>query len=103
MERELEEHRGPCRSTLELVPGKLIPGTRWAFLRAAAPGTRRGKSRARALVRCSCGLEQVAWVEDIRSDRSHGCRSKACQARWNAVQELRPRIEALLEGFLRTT
>lgn len=63
--------------------------------------------RARVWVRCKCGREQIAFVSDLRSGKTTGCRSAACLSRWRAVTELRERlaeltldVESAIERFL---
>lgn len=97
---ELAKTKAPRGTAAEYAPGEIIPGTRYTYLRASTPGTRRGGARARALVQCSCGAEKSVYFEDLK--RTHGCRSKDCRSRWDAACAFRSRLEAFLEDFLRT-
>ena len=57
-------------------------------MRMATPA-KRDCMRARVLVRCACGHEQLAWCQEIEADRTTGCRSRVCKARFEAAEELR--------------
>lgn len=82
---------------------------RWTVARSASPARRYGEgySRARVVVECRCGREQVVFVSDLRSGKTTGCRSVACLSRWRAAEELREglqrltlEVESAIERFL---
>lgn len=63
---------------------------RWEVVRRAAPAQRYREpgTRARVLVRCVCGLEQLVFVCDLQSRKTRGCTSLRCRMRWETRREL---------------
>jgi hypothetical protein len=66
---------------------------RWTILARATSQQRRPSQpylRARVHVRCVCGTERTVWLEDLETpDRTTGCSSRRCKARWEASRDVR--------------
>lgn len=68
---------------------------RWTILARATPRRRRPSQRdlrARVHVRCVCGIERIVYLEDLEQERTSGCDSRLCHARFLAVQDLRAKL-----------
>lgn len=73
---------------------------RWTVVRQATPAQRRPSTptmRKRVLVRCMCGFEKLAYVQDLRSGRSKGCNSARCRT----THQARASLSAEVEGVVR--
>lgn len=70
---------------------------RWTILARASRARRRPSQpdlRDRVRVRCVCGVERIAWLEDVTSNRSTGCSSRTCRARFAASAGVRDLLSA---------
>ncbi len=83
-----------------MTPGERVPGTRWTYLGPALPCERQGRSRKRWRLRCACGYEAAVPAERVQAGRAHGCPSRACRHRFEAVEAIRPQLFAALENML---
>jgi hypothetical protein len=72
---------------------------RWTIVRDVAPATRDlNRRRRRVLARCFCGRECIIWLDDIQQGRSHGCRSRRCQALFEASCAVRVALSEWAHG-----
>lgn len=64
---------------------------RWTVTKVLPHKARRPNrtdTRARYAVRCVCGVESIAWYEDLTSGRTNGCRSLKCRLRHEVYEDL---------------
>lgn len=69
---------------------------RWTITGNASPERRGRALRQRFRVRCSCGEERTLFSDDLLYNRSTGCESPRCKARWQAAEYSKPRLRVLL-------
>lgn len=79
-------------------------GQRWTIVARTARGQRRpGEAlRERVQVRCVCGYERIVWLQDMQTERTTGCDSRLCAARYLAAEDIRTALRGWSDHELAT-